>query len=56
MIEDNDEPDDWYLLKLRRSEAPALTVAIRDKRIFSTGCSGTPNAIRLSLEIRHSSS
>lgn len=40
-IEEDDEPDDWSIFKLQRSEASTLTVAVRDKRIYTTGCSGT---------------
>ena len=44
-VEDDDEPDDWYMKSIPRFNAPGLIVAVRDKRIFSTGCSGRPDAI-----------
>ncbi len=45
--EDDDEPDDWlFLPKLPGAVPHLLTLTLRDKRIFSTGCSGAQGAIQ----------
>jgi len=36
--EEDDEPDEWYVTQ--RERPPNNSRQIRDKRIFSTGCSG----------------
>lgn len=39
--DDDDEPDDWYARPILVFSLSAPTDSLRDKRIFSTGCSGT---------------
>lgn len=38
--EDDDEPDDWWV-SMASMGSKFLLTALRDKRIFSTGCAGT---------------
>ena len=37
--EEDDEPDDWYVLEIKDRDEWLNESRIRDKRIFSTGCS-----------------
>lgn len=39
-VDDDDEPDEWYLFRDGKVGPYVLTEDVRDKRIFSTGCAG----------------
>jgi hypothetical protein len=46
--EDDDEPDEWYIVVELPNQDPSSTnaTADRDKRIFSTGCAGEFTSIK----------
>jgi hypothetical protein len=46
--DDEDEPDEWYIVVKLSNQDPSFTdaTADRDKRIFSTGCGGEFTSIR----------